>query len=430
MTDPASIGRQPEWLGPESSSLVRRDAAAFLHQVGSTPVVSALRAVEGIWLEDADGRRIMDLHGNSCHNLGYAHPRVIAALKAQLDTLAFCPRRFTNDPATALAERLASLWPYGSARVLFGTSGTDAIEMAVKLAYVATGRKTTLAFEDTWHGAALGALWIGGRAAERQGFPQFQGCWHVPPYWRRATGTLAGEAAAMACLQAVKDLFDRCGGFAAFLAEPVRSTPHVPPDWFWPEIRELCDQTGTLLIFDEVATGLGKTGCLFTSEHFSVRPDITVLGKSLGGGVVPLSAVIARADLNVAGRLAIGHYTHEKNPLLAAAGLVTLAVLEGEGLVARSRELGADALNRLSRMAQDSALLCGANGLGLLMSLELDASARSMAALIERDCLRRGVNLTASEGRFLTLSPPLVIEAAELMEAIDIVAASVGSKEL
>ncbi|MCB9946886.1 MAG: aminotransferase class III-fold pyridoxal phosphate-dependent enzyme [Rhodospirillaceae bacterium] len=423
MTDPVREGWWQDGLGPAGHDLVRRDADAFLHQTGSSPVVSALRAVDGIWLEDADGRRIMDFHGNSCHNIGYGHPAVIAALKAQLDTLPFCPRRFTNAPATELAERLSALWPHGPARILFGTSGTDAIEMAVKLAYVATGRKTTLAFEDTWHGAALGAVWIGGRARERAAFPEFQGCVHVPPYWSREPGISADDAAS-ASLQALREAFGRDGGFAAMLAEPIRSTPHRPPDWFWPEVRDLCDHTGTLLIFDEVAVGLGKTGRLYAGEHFPVRPDMTVLGKSLGGAVVPLSAVIARADLNVAGHLAIGHYTHEKSPLLAAAGLATLRVLVDQALADKAQALGGAALSRLQNLAARSGLLCGARGVGLLMALDFAPEARNLAPSVQLDCLRRGLNATVSEGRFLTLSPPLVIDPADLDRAIDIVEAA------
>lgn len=426
MTDGVREGWWRDGLGPAGRDLARRDAAAFLHQTGSTPVVSALRAVQGIWLEDADGRRIMDFHGNSCHNIGYAHPAVVAAVKAQLDTLPFCPRRFTNDPATTLAERLASLWPYGPARVLFGTSGTDAIEMAVKLAYLATGRKTTLAFEDTWHGAALGALWIGGRGRERAAFPALQGCFHVPPFWSRDAATPA-ETAAMACLGVLRDAFGRQGGFAALLAEPIRSTPHRPPDWFWPEVRDLCDRTGTLLIFDEVAVGLGKTGRLFAGQHFAVCPDMTVVGKSLGGAVVPLSAVVARADLNVAGHLAIGHYTHEKNPLLAAAGLATLRVLMEQDLPGRAQSLGDHALARLETVAAQSGLLCGARGVGLLMALEARPAAGDLLRRIQLDCLRRGLNLTVSEDRFLTLSPALVIDPADLDRAIGIVEAACDS---
>ena len=122
------------------TSLIARDADAFLHQVGSSPVEKTFRAVDGIWAEDHSGHRFMDFQGNTCHNIGYRHPRLIQALKDQLDALPFTPRGFTNEPAVELAEQLSELWPYGKGRVLFGLSGADAIEMALKLAYAATGQ--------------------------------------------------------------------------------------------------------------------------------------------------------------------------------------------------------------------------------------------------------------------------------------------------
>ena len=400
------------------TSLIARDADAFLHQVGSSPVEKTFRAVDGIWAEDHSGHRFMDFQGNTCHNIGYRHPRLIQALKDQLDALPFTPRGFTNEPAVELAEQLSELWPYGKGRVLFGLSGADAIEMALKLAYVATGRVKTLAFEDSWHGAALGAVWAGGRAAERQGFPVFAGCHHVPPFWARRRGE-GGDEAATAALAAIASHL-RQGDFACFLAEPIRSTPHMPPAWFWPEVRRLCDASGTLLIFDEVPTGLGKTGRLFASEHFDAAPDMTVLGKSLGGGALPLSAVIARDALNRSGHLAIGHYTHQKNPLLARAGLVTLDILRQEELAARAAALGREALQRLGEIAQASPLFRAARGSGLLMAIEAENPAELPG--LRKACFAAGLHLGIADNRFLGLSPPLTIGPDELRQALDIVA--------
>ena len=153
-------------LGPAVRELLARDEATYLFQSGSTPCVSAVRHAEGVWLEDADGRRIMDFHGNSCHHLGYAHPTLTAALIRQLGGLTFSPRRFTCAPAVELAERLGELWPGGEARVLLATGGSDAIEIALKLARVATGRRKFLSFYEflSWL-RARGA--VGERAQER-----------------------------------------------------------------------------------------------------------------------------------------------------------------------------------------------------------------------------------------------------------------------
>jgi 4-aminobutyrate aminotransferase len=406
-------------------SLIERDSDVFLHQTGSTPLAHTFHAVDGIWAEDINGHRFMDFHGNTCHNIGYKHPRLVANLKAQLECLPFTPRRFTNEPAVVLAERLARLWPHGRGRVLFGLSGTDAVEMAIKLAYIATGRKRSMAFQNSWHGAALGALWVGGRPNDRIGFPQFGGCHHVRPFWPEELSD-DRETAAAASIGAVNKLFKEVDGFAFFLTEPIRSTPHIPPKWYWPEIRKLCDQYGTLLIFDEIPTGLGKTGRWFSSQHFEAAPDMTILGKSLGGAAVPLSAVIARDALNVAEPWAIGHYTHQKNPLLCRAGLTVLDILEEENLVERTAREGAYALAQMNTLAEESPFFCGARGIGLLMALEIDTPAAAPA--LQRACFEKGLNVTLAEGgRFLCLSPPMTIKRADLEHARAIIQDAVGT---
>lgn len=397
-------------------ALVDRDAKVFLHQTGSSPLDKTFRSVEGVWVEDVEGHKFMDFQGNTCHNIGYRHPKLIEALKKQLDSLPFTPRKFTNEPAVLLAERLTELWPYGKAKVLFGLSGADAVEMALKLSYIATGRRKTLAFEDSWHGAALGAVWAGGRPEERVGFPEFSGCSHIPPFWSRNREENDADCANRS-LEVMRSLLGT-NEYACFLAEPIRSTPHIPPQWFWPEVRRLCDTTGTLLIFDEIPTGLGKTGRLFSSQHFDTAPDMTVLGKSLGGGALPLSALIARDDLNVAGNLAIGHYTHQKNPLLARAGLVSLDIIHQEGLVAASANKGKDTLAKLTDLTNNSSLFDNGRGIGLLLALQITKP--SDLQIIQQECYKNGLHLGTAEGRFLCLSPPLTISEKELDLAIDI----------
>lgn len=404
------------------TAITTRDSAAFLHQAGSTPVDHAFTACEGAWATDETGHRFMDFHGNSCHNIGYRHPKLIAALKEQLDTLCFTPRLFTSEPSVELAEMLAARWPYGAARVLFGVSGADAIEMALKLAYIATGRTGTAAFEGSWHGAALGTLSVGGTAGERAGLPILEGCHHAPSYWPRNHGA-DSETCARNALDHLKQTL-RGGKIAALIAEPVRSTGQTAPDWFWPEIRTLCDHTGTLLIFDEIPTGLGKTGRLFASEHAGVAPDMTVLGKSLGGGVLPLSAVIARAELNVASHLGIGHYTHQKNPVLARAGIETLRILDAEDLVAASESKGRSALAALEQMIPEVPAYEAAYGLGLAMAVVCPDFAR--LPVLKAACYTLGLNTGSADGRLLTLSPPLTISADEFSQALGILRQAAG----
>ncbi len=410
-------------VGKSARALLERDAAVYLHQSGSTPCLSAISRAYGIWLKDADGKRYMDFHGNSCHHVGYGHPRLIAAMKQQLDELPFTPRRFTDEPAVALAEKLSALWPGSPGRVLLATGGSDAVEIALKLVRFVTGRYKTLSFYDSYHGSGFGAISVGGRENDRPPRlgPLLPGALHVPPFYRRPnnTSTLSvdHESWAQTCLQALEENFAREHDIAAVIAEPIRSTPHVPPQWFWPQVRQLCDHHGALLIFDEIATGLGKTGRLFVSEHFAVVPDITVIGKALGGAVVPIAAVIANPALDVAPELRAGHYTHEKNPITTRAALTTLQIIEDEALVERAASGGARALSRLEQIAATQPLIRGVRGRGLLMAVEL---VENIAESVMYRALAGGLCLSATEGRHLTLSPPLVISDEEMDGALSV----------
>ena len=189
-------------------------------------------------------------------------------------------------------------------------------------------------------------------------------------------------------------------------------------------MRRSCDETGTLLIFDEIPTGLGRTGRLFSSEHEGAVPDILVLGKGLGGGALPVAAVVADPRLDVGGDWAFGHYTHEKNPLMARAGLTTLEIIEEEGLVERSATLGAHALARGRELASRYDQIGDVRGRGLMVGLDLvlPGTRTPDAALAERvlyGSLRRGLSFKTTMGNVLTLSPALVITESQLDEAFD-----------
>ena len=443
--DPREMSAKGPDAGWDARQLVEDDARYFLHQSASTPGLSAVRRAAGIWVEEIGGRRFMDFHGNSVHHLGYSHPALVAALKAQLDDLTFSPRRFTNDVAVALARRLAELAPEPLGKVLLAPSGNDAMEIALRLARVATGRFKTVSFWDAYHGAGLAASSVGGEREYRSGRngPLLPGTEHVaPPTCYRCPygyperdGRPLLEVCRLACAHFVRYVLEKEGDVAAVVAEPIRSTAYVPPPGFWAEVRAACDAHGALLVFDEVPNGLGKTGRLFAFEHFGVVPDIVVLGKALGGGILPLAAVIARRDLDVAGHLSLGHYTHEKNPLLARAGLATLAILEEEGLVDRAARLGAWALDRLRALAGRHRSVGDVRGLGLRLAVELveDRStktpAREMARAVARRAFDRGLSFTVGGESVLVLSPPLVITEDELEEAFAILDACLGEVE-
>ncbi|MBU2252758.1 MAG: aminotransferase class III-fold pyridoxal phosphate-dependent enzyme, partial [Proteobacteria bacterium] len=173
---------QEENLNEETRALLAEDEKYFLKQSLSTPCLNAMRACEGIWIEDIQGRRYMDFHGNNVHQVGFANPAVIAAIKEQLDRLSFCTRRYTNRVAVDLARKLAEIAPGDLNRVLFCPGGAEAIGMALKLARIATGRHKTISMWDSFHGASLDAISIGGEAIFRQDMgPLLPGTEHVPP---------------------------------------------------------------------------------------------------------------------------------------------------------------------------------------------------------------------------------------------------------
>ncbi len=415
---------------PAARSLLERDASAFLHQSLSSPCVSTIAKAEGIWITDTAGRRFMDFHGNSVHHIGYGHPRLVAAIKKQLDELSFAPRRFACEVAVELAETLASLAPGDLSKVLFTTGGSDAIEVALKLARAATGRFKTLSFWDAFHGAGFGAASVGGEATFRSGIagPLMTGTEHVAPFacYRCPYGHTGPDVCGLACANMVSYVLEREGDIAAVIAEPMRATPTPPPPGYWQKVREACDRHGTLLIFDEIPTELGKTGKFFAHEHDDVTPDIIVLGKALGGGILPIASVIARRDLDVAGDFAIGHYTHEKNPVTTRAALTTIAIVREEGLAERAAELGAHAMARLQELMAKCPHVGDVRGRGLMIGVEVVADKdsrkpeRELAERIYYRCLEEGLSFKISTGNVLTLSPPLVIAKGDLDRALDI----------
>ncbi len=415
-------------IDAETKSWLDEDARYFLRQSLSTPCLNVLKSCDGVWVEDLQGRRYLDFHGNSVHQVGFRNPRVIAAIKAQLDELPFCTRRYTNRSAIRLAKKLAQLAPGNLGKVLFAPGGTTAMGMALKLARAATGRFKTISMWDSFHGASLDAISIGGEAVFRKDAgPLLPGTEHVPPPDPAHCPFACGAQCSLQCARYVEYVLAKEGDVAAVIAETVRSTPYIPPPDYWRMIRAACDRHGALLILDEIPHCLGRTGKMFTCEHYGVVPDMLVIGKGLGGGVFPLAALIAREHLDLLPDRALGHYTHEKNPVACAAGLATLECLEADGLVENARVLGEHALRRIERMMEAHPIIGGARGLGLLLGIELVRDHRTR----ERACdaaervmyraLEKGLSFKVTMGNILTLTPPLTITRAEMDRALDII---------
>ena len=416
-----------ENIDAETQALLDEDAKYFLHQSLSTPCLNALKRCDGIYIEDLQGNRYMDFHGNNVHQVGFNHPRVMEAVKQQMDELPFCTRRYTNRPAVQLAKKLTELAPGDLTRILFAPGGTTAIGMALKLARVATGRFKTISMWDSFHGASLDAISIGGEAIFRNNIgPLLPGTEHVPPADPCHCPFGCGEECNLKCAEYVEYVLEKEGDVAAVIAETVRSTPYIPPPGYWEIIRAACDKHGALLIFDEIPHCLGRTGKWFTFQQYDVIPDMVVIGKGLGGGLFPLAALLAREELNVMQDRALGHYTHEKNPTACAAGLAVIETIEEEGLLEHVQEMGAYALQRMNEMKSRHPIIGNVRGLGLLMGMELIKNKETMerandeAEQVMYSALSKGLSFKLTMGNILTLTPPLTITKNEMDQALEI----------
>jgi len=432
--------RRRQWseqhLDDATQAILEEDAQLFLHQSLSTPCLNALQGSEGIYLEDTQGRKIMDFHGNSVHQVGHGHPRVIEAIKAQLDVLPFCPRRYTNQVAIDLARRLVELAPGDLDKLLFAPGGTSAIGMALKLARYATGRHKTISMWDSFHGASLDAISIGGEALFRKDVgPLLPGTEHIPPPTRGRCLFNCEDDEHSGCIEYLDYVLGMQGDVAALIAEPMRwTTVEPPPPGYWKKVRQLCDRHGVLLIFDEIPSAIGRTGKMFVCEHFDVVPDMLVIGKGLGGGVFPMAALIVRGELDIVGDRALGHYTHEKSSVGCAAALATLDCLAEERLIEASAELGEYALARLESMRERYPIIHEVRGLGLHLGIELrrdgepatDEADTVLYHSLSQGLSSQGLSYKVGGGCVLTLCPPMTITREELDQALDIVEAGIA----
>ena len=414
-------------IDAETERWLDEDAKYFLHQALSTPCLNVLSHCDGIYIEDLQGKRYMDFHGNSVHQVGFGNRQVIEAIKTQMEELSFCTRRYTNIPAIKLAKKLVELAPGDLNRVLFAPGGTVAIGMAVKLARAATGRFKTISMWDSFHGASLDVISIGGQATFRSGMgPLLPGTEHVPPPDPVHCPWDCGTECNLKCARYLEYVLEKEGDVGAVISETVRSTPYIPPPEYWRAIRAACDRHGALLILDEVTTFLGRTGKMFACEHYGIVPDMLVIGKGLGGGIFPLAALIAREGLNVAPDRSLGHYTHEKNPVACAAALATIECLQDQGLIENANIIGGYALERLKRMMDKHAIIGSVRGLGLLMGVELVRNRETRERAVEEaeqimySALAKGLSFKITMGNILTLTPPLTITKAEMDRALDI----------
>jgi (R)-1-hydroxy-2-aminoethylphosphonate ammonia-lyase len=423
-----------EWrasLSDAARAALDDDERYFLRQSLSTPCLAPIASAEGAVLTDVDGRRIFDFHGNSVHQLGHGHPKVVAAIRRQMEILPFCPRRFANATATALARRLVETAPGGLDKVLFAPSGAAAISMALKLARYATDRHKTLSLWDSFHGANLDAIGVGGEALFRRGLgPMTPGAEHLPPL-NLARRFFGDDKPFERFADYIDYALEVQGDVSALIAEPMRwTTVEAPPPEFWPRVRESCRRRGALLIFDEIPSCLARTGTLYACEQFETAPDILVIGKGLGGGIMPLAAILAAGWLDCAPEAALGHYTHEKSPVACAAGLATLEIIDEEKLIDRANALGQRGLERLQAIKARHSVIRDVRGLGCYFGVEIGGpDPTGLAERLMYRCLNRGLSFKIGGGTVVTLCPPLTIPFDQFDEALSIFEDAVSDPE-
>jgi 4-aminobutyrate aminotransferase len=399
-----------------------RDEAALAGVLSRTFGIVAVEG-RGAWLTDVEGRRFLDLTmGIAVNNVGHCHPRVIAAAEAQLRRLMHTSVTVHHQRNVELAERLAALCPFlDEPQVFLANTGAEAVEGAIKLARRTSGRPGVIAFRGGFHGRTLGALSLTtAKAKYREGYEPLLGAVTIAPYAYplRHGGDANATAAALAGLDELLASQAPPSSVAAMVVEPVLGEGgYVPPPVAWLQaLRERCDRHGILLVFDEVQTGMGRTGRPFAAETFGVRPDVVLFAKGVASGL-PLGGLIASRRLFDQWPPATHGTTFGGNPVSCAAALATLEVLEEEGLYERCRVVGRRLLERLRQHTTAVPSVLEVRGVGMMIGIELDSAA--MAAAVQRRCFDDGaLVLTCGPGEnVIRVIPPLNLTDGEADQA-------------
>jgi 4-aminobutyrate aminotransferase len=399
----------------------------------------AIERAQGARVWDEAGREYVDCFaGISVVNAGHGNPEVIAAAKEQMEKLVHCCSYVYHvKPVADLAEAIAGVAPGGRLRkTFFGNSGAEAVEGALKLARLFTGRHEFLSLQMSFHGRTWGSLSVTGNAGrKRRGGPYAPGVTFVPaPYVYRSPWPDDPDAVVRHAVRSVEDAiaYSTTKDIAAMIAEPVLGEGGilVPPPGYFRELKRVLDAHGILLIVDEVQSGFGRTGKLFAIEHYGVEPDILVMAKGIADGF-PLGAFTTRDEIAAAFQPGDHLSTFGGNPVSCAAGLANVRYMLREGLPEQARQKGEYAMGFLR--AAKLPLVGDVRGLGLMIGVELvrDAATTPAAAeanVVREACLRRGVlvGVGGVHGNVLRLQPPLVITREELDRALGVVAESLA----
>lgn len=435
------------------------DAPSYLFYQSRNPRPFLDRG-EGIYLFDEDGKRYIDgSSGAMVSNIGHSNPRVLAKIKAQMDKATFGYRlHFRTHPSEDLAAKTVAMTPEGLDRVFFVSGGSEAVESALKLArqYALTqgqgSRSKVISRFPSYHGCTLGALDLTGYDPLRAPFaPMMKGMPSIPaPATYLDRDNLSEEARGLKYAEMLRDKIIEEGAetVLAFLMEPVGGASTgalVAPDSYYGRIREICDEFGVLLIYDEVMTGAGRTGKFLAAEHWGITPDIVAMSKGFGAGYAPLGAIVAGARLVEpvldAGGFLHG-FTYAGNPLACSAGLAVLEEMEDQGLIENAAKMGEVLMARLRGLMERYPFIGDVRGKGLLTAFEfvsdretmeplppsLEAHARLVELAYERGLIiysRRTRGGTA--GDHFLLAPPLIITEAQIGEMMTILCAALDA---
>lgn len=399
------------------------------------------RRASGIFVEDLDGRRFMDFSsGLATTNTGHNHPKVVAAIRSQAESLIHSGGIFLHKMLVECAERLRNITPGGLDMFFFGNSGAEAVEGALKLARLHTGRQGIIAFTGAFHGRTFGAasLTTSSIRYRRRYHPFLPSLYHSPyPYCYRCFFGQTQDTCGMECAVYLERMLKHLippEELACIIIEPVLGEGGyvVPPAGFLTRLRRLCDEWGILLVLDEVQSGMGRTGRWFASEHFGIRPDIMTIAKGIASGM-PLSALVSTKE--IMGKWPPGAHgtTFGGNPVSCAAAIATIAVIEEEGLLENAARIGGRAMEHLSSLREDHACIGDVRGLGLMIGIEFvkNGSQPDPERLREilRFCLERGLMLIECgvDKNIIRLAPPLIVTVEEMDRALEILEEAIVS---
>src|SRR5919112_2548413 len=424
--------------GPNGKKIVEADAKFVTPSYPRPSFKLVANRASGVWVEDVDGNVFLDCNaGVAVCSTGHCHPEVVQAIKQQSEQLLhMCGTDYYYRHMPQLAEKLDAIVPIKSpTRTHFANSGTEAVETALKLAMHATGREKFIGFFNSFHGRTLGSLSLtSSRVAQRKGFKrQALDVVHVPypnPFRDPFTGARSDDATvSRQCLAWIEErLFKTTTPpeeVAGIVVECVQGEGgYVPaPKEFLQGLRRICDEHGIMLIVDEVQSGMGRTGKMFASEHYDLRPDIMCLAKGIASGL-PMGACVARADL-MDWKPGAHASTFGGNPVALAAALKTIELLEG-GLVANSAEVGAYLQDGLRRMMPKHDCIGDVRGLGLMVGVEFVEGGGSrepnptLRDRVEVECYKRGLILLGAGYNTIRWSPPLVLSKENADVALEI----------